>query len=83
MLPHYSYYIKSHHKAMLLPIFIASIILSFCFINNCSELSFYELFIGNFAIFIVITLNIIFNERVYWIYCVFSEKFYFESGDKK
>lgn len=75
MLPHYSYYIKSHHRMMFKPILIASTILTVCFINNFDSISFKEIIIGNFTIFFVILLSAMNNERIYLIYCVFSEKF--------
>lgn len=83
MLPNYHYYAQSHHYSMLIPIYVASIVLSLCFINNYTVLSYWELFIGNFAIFIVIFLSAIINERIYWLYCTFSEKFYFKNNIKK
>ena len=40
MLPNYHYYMQAHHYTMLTPIYIASIVLSLCFINNYNELNF-------------------------------------------
>lgn len=82
MLPNYHYYMQAHHYTMLTPIYIASIVLSLCFINNYNELSFWLLFMGNFAIFIVILLSAMMNERIYWRYCIFSEKFYLKNNNK-
>ena len=82
MLPNYHYYMQAHHYTMLTPIYIASIVLSLCFINNYNELSFWLLFMGNFAIFIVILLSAMMNERIYWRYCLFSEKFYLKNNNK-
>ncbi|HFZ1666703.1 TPA: hypothetical protein ACIJXT_003272, partial [Proteus mirabilis] len=82
MLPNYHYYMQAHHYTMLIPIYIASIVLSLCFINNYNELSFWLLFMGNFAIFIVILLSAVMNERIYWRYCLFSEKFYLKNNNK-
>lgn len=75
MLPNYPNYVNFHHKIILKPIILASVILNLCFINNYHDLSFNEFFIGIYAIFFVVLFSAINNEKVYWVYCVFSEKF--------
>lgn len=77
MLPYYDDYLHSHHKVIFKPILFASIILSLCFINNYTEITFIELIWGIYSIFLVIFISAVNNERVYWKYCFLSGKFSF------
>ncbi|MCW2258483.1 O-antigen/teichoic acid export membrane protein [Providencia alcalifaciens] len=56
MLPSYPNYINFHHKIILKPIVLASVVLNLCFINNYHDLSFNEFFIGIYAIFLLFYL---------------------------